>query len=43
MTTVTIEPRADAIRGSVRWKFGWASGSFDFEGRRQTEGVASSR
>jgi hypothetical protein len=29
--------RGDAIKGKVRWTFGWASGSFAFEGQRIEE------
>jgi hypothetical protein len=36
-------PRGDALQGSVRWSFGWASGSFPFDGERVEEQVASSR
>jgi hypothetical protein len=36
-------PRGDALQGSVRWSFGWASGSFPFEGERVGQQVASSR
>jgi hypothetical protein len=27
-------PQGDVLRGAVRWKFGFVSGSFDFEGER---------
>ena len=33
-------PRGDALQGSVRWSFGWASGSFPFEGERIKQQVA---
>ena len=36
-------PRGDALQGSVRWSFGWASGSFAFEGERIKRQVASNR
>jgi hypothetical protein len=36
-------PRGDALQGSVRWSFGWASGSFPFDGERVEQQVASSR
>ena len=36
-------PRGDALQGSVRWSFGWASGSFAFEGERIKQQVASNR
>jgi hypothetical protein len=35
--------RGDALQGSVRWSFGWASGSFPFDGERVEQQVASSR
>ena len=33
----------DALQGSVRFSFGWASGSFAFEGERIQQEVASNR
>ena len=33
----------NALQGSVRWSFGWASGSFPFEGERIKQQVASNR
>jgi hypothetical protein len=36
-------PRGDALQGLVRWSFGWASGSFAFEGERIKQQVASNR
>jgi hypothetical protein len=36
-------PRGDAFQGSVRWSFGWASGSFPFDGERVEPQVVSSR
>jgi hypothetical protein len=36
-------PRCEAMEGSVRWSFGWASGSFPFRGERVEQQVASSR
>jgi hypothetical protein len=36
-------PRRDAIQGLVRWSFGWASGTFPFEGERIKQQVASTR
>jgi hypothetical protein len=41
--TYTGAPRGDALQGSVRWSFGWASGSFPFDGERVAQQVASSR
>jgi hypothetical protein len=34
-------PRGDALQGTVRFSFGWASGSFAFEGERIEQQVAS--
>jgi hypothetical protein len=34
-------PTGDALRGTVTWSFGWASGSFAFEGERIEQQVAS--
>jgi hypothetical protein len=34
-------PRGDALQGSVRWSYGWASGSLAFEGERIEQQVAS--
>jgi hypothetical protein len=36
-------PQGDALKGSVRWSFGWASRSFAFEGERIKQQVASNR
>ncbi len=36
-------PRGDALQGSVRWSFGWASGTFPFDGERLEQRVASAR
>ena len=36
-------PQGDVLQGSVRWSFGWASGSFAFEGERIKEQIASNR
>jgi hypothetical protein len=36
-------PRGDALQGTVRFSFGWASGSFAFEGERIQQEVASNR
>jgi hypothetical protein len=36
-------PRGDSLQGSVRFSFGWASGSFAFEGERIQQEVASNR
>ena len=36
-------PRGDALQGLVRWSFGWASGTFAFEGERIKQQVASNR
>jgi hypothetical protein len=36
-------PRGDALEGTVRFSFGWASGSFSFEGERIEQEVASAR
>jgi hypothetical protein len=36
-------PRGDALHGTVRWSYGWASGSFPFEGERVAQEVASAR
>ena len=36
-------PRGNALQGLVRWSFGWASGSFAFEGERIKQQVASNR
>lgn len=33
-------PRGDQLRGTVRWTFGWASGSIAFEGERLPQKVA---
>jgi len=35
------KPRGEALRGAVHWKFGWASGSFDFVGERIAQRVAT--
>jgi hypothetical protein len=37
------KPRGDVLRGVVRWKYGWASGSFNFEGKRIPQRVATTR
>ena len=37
------KPRGDIVRGAVRWKFGWASGCFDFEGRRVERPAVANR
>jgi hypothetical protein len=34
-------PREDSLEGTVRFSFGWASGSFAFEGERIEQQVAS--
>jgi hypothetical protein len=36
-------PRGDSLQGLVRWSFGWATGSFAFEGERIKQQVASNR
>jgi hypothetical protein len=36
-------PRGDALQGLARWSFGWASGSFAFEGERIKQQVAANR
>jgi len=36
-------PRGDALHGTVRWSFGWATGSFAFQGERIEQEVASAR
>lgn len=36
-------PRGDALHGLVRWSYGWASGSFAFEGERIEQEIASAR
>jgi hypothetical protein len=36
-------PQGDALHGSVRWSYGWASGSFAFDGERIGQQVASAR
>ena len=33
-------PRGNTLRGAVHWKYGWASGSFDFVGERIARSVA---
>ena len=33
-------PRGDAVRGTVYWKYAWASGSFGFLGERIPQSVA---
>jgi hypothetical protein len=33
-------PRGDALQGSARWSYGWASGSIAFEGKRIEQQVA---
>jgi hypothetical protein len=35
--------RGDSLRGAVHWKYGWASGSFDFVGTRLGKRVATSQ
>jgi hypothetical protein len=35
--------RGDELHGSVRWSYGWASGSFAFDGVRIEQQVASAR
>ncbi len=35
------KPRGDVLRGVVRWKYGWASGSFNFEGKRIAQNIAA--
>jgi hypothetical protein len=35
--------RGNVLRGAVYWKYGWANGSFDFEGKRIAQGVAAVR
>ena len=34
-------PNSDGLSGTVRWSFGWASGTFPFSGERVAEAVAS--
>ncbi len=34
-------PKSHALSGTVRWSFGWASGTFPFSGERVAEAVAS--
>jgi hypothetical protein len=43
MYTLTYKgrPRANSLRGKVHWKYGWASGSFDFVGERLARSVAT--
>ncbi len=36
-------PRGNALQGMVRFTFGWASGSFAFDGERIEEDVASAQ
>jgi hypothetical protein len=36
-------PQGDALHGTVRWSFRWASGTFPFDGERLEEEVASTR
>jgi hypothetical protein len=36
-------PCGEAMEGSVRWSFAWASGSFPFKGQRVEQQVASRR
>jgi hypothetical protein len=36
-------PRGDALQGTVRWSYGWASGTFPFDGERVEAAVASAR
>jgi hypothetical protein len=36
-------PRGNALHGSARWSYGWASGSFAFDGERIEQRVASAR
>jgi hypothetical protein len=33
--------RGDALRGSIQWKYGWASGSFDLVGERVSQSLES--
>jgi hypothetical protein len=35
------KPRGNSLKGAVRWKYGWATGSFDFVGERMVRGVAT--
>jgi hypothetical protein len=35
------KPQGDIFNGTVRWTYGWASGSFPFRGERVVEQVAS--
>jgi hypothetical protein len=35
------KPQGDTLNGTVRWSYGWASGSFAFRGKRALERVAS--
>ena len=35
------KPSGDTLCGSVRWSYGWASGSFSFEGERIAQAVAA--
>jgi hypothetical protein len=41
--TLTYKGRrsGDGLRGAVQWKYGWASGSFDFTGQRLARRVAA--
>ncbi len=36
-------PQGDTLKGSVRWSYGWASGSIAFDGERIEQQVASAR
>ncbi len=35
------KPAGDSLRGTVRWSYGWASGSLTFEGERIAQEVAA--
>jgi len=39
--TYNGKPQGDTLDGTVRWSYGWASGSFAFRGERVLERVAS--
>jgi hypothetical protein len=36
------KPRGDSLSGTVRWSYGWATGTMPFRGERVVEQVASS-
>jgi hypothetical protein len=39
--TANGRPQGETLKGTVRWSYGWASGSFAFRGERVAEQVAS--